>query len=104
MERLAWNCVCCNPCYPHALQATDTDATYNVPCLCTGTCSNRRALGSGDAARRSLSTDNCLDPSALNFNNDTTGEGSDCAYTKGGCADTAAINFDPAATEASRAW
>ena len=84
------------------MQIEDDEATYNVPCLCTGTCSsNRRALqGSrGDAARRSLSTDNCLDPSALNFNNDTTGEGSDCVYTKGGCADTAAINFDPAATE-----
>ena len=91
-------------------QATDPEATYNVPCLCTQTCaanSARRALRSdrGDAGRRSLqvsaasSTDNCLDPSALNYNANATGDGSDCAYTKAGCTDSAAINFDPGATE-----
>ena len=87
------------------MQATDTDATYNVPCLCTGSCSNRRALqGSrGDADRRSLSEDDCLDPSALNYNEDATGKGKDCLYILSGCTDSAAFNFDPSATEASRA-
>ena len=93
-------------CYPHALQIEDDEATYNVPCLCAGeTCSGRRALqGSrGDAGRRSLSTGNCLDTTATNYNEDATGNGKDCLYTLSGCTDSAAFNFDPASTEASRA-
>ena len=84
----------CASMLPIRTQATDPEATYNVPCLCTGPCSSRR---------RALGTDNCLDPSALNFNAGATGDGSNCAYNKSGCADTAAINFDPDVTQASRA-
>ena len=70
--------------------AIDSDATFNVPCLCRGDCSVTR--------RRRLEDDECWDPAALNYHSGAT-SGADCVYTVTGCTDSAASNYLPIANE-----
>ena len=68
----------------------NADATYDVPCLCTDTCTaNRR--------RELASTDDCMDPAAVNYNANTERDG-ECRYGKSGCTDSTASNYLPLAS------
>ena len=67
----------------------NADATYNVPCICTDTCTNSR--------RRELSNnDQCMDPEAANYN-PNAGRDGECSYDKSGCTDSTASNYLPLA-------
>merc|ERR1719149_375755 len=80
-----------NSCSIAGCQATDADATFNVPCLCTGACAaTRRSRGLED-------TVNCWDPTALNYRAGSS-SGADCLYTVAGCTDSAATNYLSIAT------
>ena len=69
----------------------NADATYNVPCLCTDTCTTGR--------RRELaSSDDCMDPAAVNYNENAVRDG-ECTYGKRGCTDSTASNYLPLASE-----
>merc|ERR1719149_76117 len=77
-----------NSCSIAGCKATDADATFNVPCLCSGACAAIRRR------RRLEGTVNCWDPTALNYDS-TAGasSGADCLYTVAGCTNPAATNY-----------
>ena len=79
---------------------SDPAATFNVPCLCAGTCSLRRRLGQLGRAltrRRMSGGVQCWDPNATNYNSQAT-SGEDCEYAVNGCTDSNANNYLPIAT------
>ena len=74
--------------------ASDSSATFNVPCLCDGACAASR--------RRKLSgADDCWDPSANNYWSGASG-GSECVYNTSGCTDSGASNYLSIANIADR--
>ena len=63
------------------------DATFNVPFLCNSATTRRRKLSG---------TDDCWDPTALNYNEAAT-NGAGCVYNVTGCTDSTALNYLPIA-------
>ena len=85
----------CMDCTGHAEGCTvDAAATFDVACLCDGTCALGRRLsefGSGSPAV-------CWDPTATNYHSGASG-GVECTYARPGCTDSLATNYLPLYTE-----
>ena len=85
----------CMNCSGHAEGCTlDAAATFDVACLCDGTCALGRRLsefGSGPPAV-------CWDPTATNYHSGASG-GEECTYARPGCTDSLATNYLPLYTE-----
>ena len=79
----------CMDCTGHAEGCTvDAAATFDVACLCDGTCARGRRLsefGSGSPAE-------CWDPTATNYHSGASG-GEECTYARPGCTDSLATNY-----------
>ena len=79
----------CMNCSGHAEGCTvDAAATFDVACLCDGTCARSRRLsefGSGSPAV-------CWDPTATNYHSGASG-GVECTYARPGCTDSLATNY-----------
>ena len=69
---------------------TNPVATFNVPCLCAGTCSPTQQVPAG--RRRASVDDQCWDPSATNYNSEATSDVG-CVYVVPGCTDSQAVNY-----------
>ena len=112
----------CMDCTGHAEGCTvDAAATFDVACLCDGTCARGRRLeprvryylpsgaqgGRGEVTHgssRSLSEFGsgspavCWDPTATNYHSGASG-GEECTYARPGCTDSLATNYLPLYTE-----
>ena len=81
----------CMDCTNHTTNCTvDAAATFDVGCLCGGTC----ARSSRRLTEAASTTAECWDPTATNYNPGASG-GTECAYARLGCTDSLATNYLP---------